>query len=95
MSTSAGELIYTVDLDTGRLEGGSRRASRAFDNVERSAADLNPTLSKTYGLMVSISGALAVDRIIKYADAWQTVTNKITNYTREGTSLVALQEQLF
>ena len=95
MATSAGELIYTVDLDTGRLVSGSRRASRAFDEIEHSAANLNPVLSKTYGLMVSISGALAVDRIIKYADAWQTVTNKITNYTREGTSLVALQEQLF
>ena len=95
MTTSAGELIYTVDLDTGRLVSGSRRASRAFDEIEHSAANLNPVLSKTYGLMVSISGALAVDRIIKYADAWQTVTNKITNYTREGTSLVALQEQLF
>jgi len=95
MTTSAGELIYTVDLDTGRLVSGSRRASRAFDEIGHSAANLNPVLSKTYGLMVSISGALAVDRIIKYADAWQTVTNKITNYTREGTSLVALQEQLF
>lgn len=95
MTTSAGELIYTVDLDTGRLVSGSKRASRAFDEIEHSAANLNPVLSKTYGLMVSISGALAVDRIIKYADAWQTVTNKITNYTREGTSLVALQEQLF
>lgn len=95
MATSAGELIYTVDLDTGRLVSGSKRASRAFNEIEHSAANLNPVLSKTYGLMVSISGALAVDRIIKYADAWQTVTNKITNYTREGTSLVALQEQLF
>lgn len=95
MTTSAGELIYTVDLDTGRLVSGSRRASRAFDEIEHSAANLNPVLSKTYGLMVSISGALAVDRIIKYADAWTVVGNKVTNYLKDGQNLVDVQNAIF
>lgn len=95
MTTSAGELIYTVDLDTGRLVSGSKRASRAFDEIEHSAANLNPVLSKTYGLMVSISGALAVDRIIKYADAWTVVGNKVTNYLKDGQNLVDVQNAIF
>ena len=95
MTTSAGELIYTVDLDTGRLVSGSRRASRAFDEIEHSAANLNPVLSKTYGLMVSISGALAVDRVIKYADAWTVVGNKVTNYLKDGQNLVDVQNAIF
>ncbi|MGL4616362.1 MAG: tape measure protein [Shewanella sp.] len=95
MTTSAGELIYTVDLDTGRLVSGSKRASRAFDEIEHSAANLNPVLSKTYGLMVSISGALAVDRIIKYADAWTVVGNKVTNYLKAGQDLVDVQNAIF
>ena len=73
----------------------SRRASRAFNEIEHSAANLNPVLSKTYGLMVSISGALAVDRVIKYADAWAIAGNKITNYLKEGQNLVDVQNAIF
>ena len=41
--------------------------------------------------MLAVSGALAVDRIIRYADAWTTVGNKITNYLKDGQNLVDVQ----
>ena len=95
MATSAGELIYTVGMDISGAVNNGNRASQAFNGLERSAATLNTTLSRTYSIAMSVAGALAVDRIIKYADAWTIAGNKITNYLKDGQNLVDVQNAIF
>lgn len=63
------------------LSSASRTASRAVDVLTASVAGL--------------TAAVSARKVIDYADAWITVTNKIANHVKVNESLVDVQERVF
>ncbi len=67
MATSAGELIYTVDVDTGRAISETKKAEKAVENLQDkmnsaagSSEKLSSSLSKVAG---AVAAAITVERI--------------------------------
>ena len=67
MATSAGELIYTVDVDTGRAISETKKAEKAVENLQGkmnsaagSSEKLSSSLSKVAG---AVAAAITVERI--------------------------------
>jgi len=67
MTTSAGELIYTVDVDTGRAISETKKAEKAVENLQGkmnsaagSSEKLSSSLSKVAG---AVAAAITVERI--------------------------------
>lgn len=73
MATSAGELIYTVDVDTGRAISETKKAEKAVENLQEkmnsaagSSEKLSSSLSKVAG---AVAAAITVERIVAAMNA--------------------------
>lgn len=102
MTERVGVIEYIVRADlsdilssTNALDRNLSRTERSFGQVDRAAAQVSGTLSRLSTIAISVVSALAVDRIIKYADAWTIVGNKVTNYLKDGQNLVDVQNEIF
>lgn len=102
MAENVGVIEYIVRADvsgvinsTSGLNKSLTATERAFGHVDDSARHLSGTLSNLSTVAYSVISALAVDKIIKYADAWTIVGNKVTNYLKDGQDLVDLQNEIF
>lgn len=102
MTERVGVIEYEVRADlsdilssTSQLDKNLGKTEKSFDKVDRAAEQVSSTLSRLSTIAVSVVSALAVDRIIKYADAWVQVGNKVTNYLKDGQNLVDVQNEIF
>lgn len=102
MAEQVGIIEYIVRADvagvirsTNTLDRSLSDTESSFGRVDVAARQVSGTLSSLSTVAYSVISALAVDKIIKYADAWTVVGNKVTNYLKDGQDLVDVQNAIF
>lgn len=102
MAEDLGVIEYQVRADlsgvirsTTLFDRNLEAMERSFGRVDAAASTFNGTLGRLTTVAYSVGAALAVDKIVKYADAWTTAGNKIANYMKDGQNLADVQESIF
>lgn len=98
MAEEVGGIVYEVGMDYSGLLSAQREIESAlngmsgqFNRVEASVTRTERTLSSIEGTMSSLSGvakgllaALSVQQVGAYAQAWQDLSNKLSNAVRDS-----------
>ena len=102
MSENLGVIEYQVRSDlsgvirsTTLFDRNLESMERSFGRVDAAASTFNGTLGRLTTVAYSVGAALAVDKIVKYADAWTIAGNKIANYLKDGQNMADVQESIF
>lgn len=94
----AGSVIYEVDMDTSRLlaarrevdaalnglNGSMGRLEASVNRTERSIGSMERTMSSLSGVAKGLLAALSVQQVGAYAQAWQDMSNKLSNAVRDS-----------
>ncbi|HDU1485732.1 TPA: tape measure protein [Klebsiella pneumoniae] len=94
----AGSVIYEVDMDTSRLlaarrevdaalnglNGSMGRLEASVNRTERSISSMEGTMSSLTGVAKGLLAALSVQQVGAYAQAWQDMSNKLSNAVRDS-----------
>lgn len=98
MATSAGELIYTVGMDTKGLLTGEQQTKTSLNSMGDAAQSaggkvdrLGSSLSK---LASAVASALIVRQVIAYADAWTNVESKIRLVTKSNDEFIDTTQKI-
>ncbi|MEC8917108.1 MAG: tape measure protein [Pseudomonadota bacterium] len=88
MAESVGEIYYEVDgrtqglLDAERqVNRSTRNMERSFDRTDRSVIGVTESLGKLSAVASAVGSALAVQRVVAYADAWTNLQNQLRQVT--------------
>ena len=102
MSENLGVIEYQVRSDlsgvirsTTLFDRNLESMERSFGRVDAAASTFNGTMSRLTSVAYSVGAALAVDKIVRYADSWTIAGNKIANYLKDGQNLADVQESIF
>lgn len=84
MAESVGNIYYEVDAQTQGLidaerqvDRSTRRMEKGFGRADTSVKGLVGSLGELKTIVTAVAGAMAVQRVIQYADAWTALTNKL------------------
>lgn len=94
----AGSVVYEVDMDTSRLlaarrevdaalnglNGSMGRLEASVNRTERSIGTMERTMSSLSGVAKGLLAALSVQQVGAYAQAWQDMSNKLSNAVRDS-----------
>lgn len=97
-TVSAGTIVYEVDMDTARLLQGQRdidaalnglsgsmgRVETSVNRTERSLESIEGTMSSLTGVAKALFAALSIQQVGAYAQAWQDLSNKLSNAVRDS-----------
>jgi prophage DNA circulation protein len=97
-TVSAGTIVYEVDMDTARLLQGRRdvdaalnglsgsmgRVETSVNRTERSLESIEGTMSSLTGVAKALFAALSIQQVGAYAQAWQDLSNKLSNAVRDS-----------
>ncbi|MDU6817763.1 MAG: tape measure protein [Leclercia adecarboxylata] len=97
-TVSAGTIVYEVDMDTARLLQGRRdvdaalnglngsmdRLEASVNRTERSLESIEGTMSSLTGVAKALFAALSIQQVGAYAQAWQDLSNKLSNAVRDS-----------
>lgn len=74
---------------------GVRQTSQDLDRLSSSSSTANRAVQILTASVIGLGASLSARKIVDYADAWTTVTNKIANHVKANESLVDVQERVF
>lgn len=74
---------------------GVRATSNELDGLSNSSRTASKATDLLKASVIGLTGALSARQVIAYADAWTTVTNKITNHVKANESLIQVQDRVF
>lgn len=74
---------------------GVRATSNELDGLSNSSRTASKATDLLKASVIGLTGALSARQVIAYADAWTTVTNKITNHVKANESLIQVQGRVF
>ncbi|MEA3250133.1 MAG: tape measure protein [Pseudomonadota bacterium] len=101
MSESVGKLYYIVDARTQALldaerqvNRSTRRMGRSFDRADGAIGRVNSSLGELKTLVVAVGGALAVQKVVQYADAWTNLQNQLRQVTATESERTRVTEKL-
>lgn len=93
-STDIGGIHYEVDSKTDRLLQASRDVDRStkkmekdFGRVDRGVRGLTDSLGSLRAIAAGVGSALAVQKVVAYADAWTNLQNQLRQVTDTQTDL--------
>lgn len=81
-----------------RIRVESSGISAASSDLQRLSAQGGATensLLRLKNIVFAVGAAMGVDTVIRYSDAWTTVTNKLANVRKESESLADVQSRVF
>ena len=101
--------MATADLDIRIRSGDVPNATRELPGLarhgrstEQSVGSLTDTggqaagtIQRLTGVGAGLSAAMAASEVIKYADAWTTVSNKLVNSVKDHETLAQVQDRDF
>jgi tape measure domain-containing protein len=102
MSENVGTIEYTVKADTAALLTAGRSVGsinsdmqRSFDRTDASVATLTSSFGKLSAVATGVMGALSANEVLKYADAWTTLNNKLVNSVGSNEQLIDVTNRVF
>lgn len=81
-----------ITVDPSRAQAGARAAGRSLEQVEKRANSLGLSLRRAFA---GAGLALAINGIVKVADAYTTIGNRLRTVTSSTEQLGAVQQELF
>lgn len=98
MAEEVGGIVYEVGIDTSQLAAGSReiesmlndlsgnmgRLEASVNRTERSISSMEGAMSSLTGVAKGLLAALSVQQVGAYAQAWQDMSNKLSNAVRDS-----------
>ncbi|UVX31715.1 tail length tape measure protein [Klebsiella phage VLCpiS13d] len=98
MAEEVGGIVYEVGIDASQLAAGSReiesmlndlsgnmgRLEASVNRTERSISSMEGTMSSLTGVAKGLLAALSVQQVGAYAQAWQDMSNKLSNAVRDS-----------
>lgn len=101
MAQSAGNLYYEVDartqglLDAERqVDRSTKRMERGFNRTDKSVRRVNSSLGELKTIVTAVGGAMAVQRVVRYADAWTNLQNRLRMVTETEQERIRVTEKL-
>jgi len=102
MSENVGTIEYTVKADTaalltaGRSVGSiSNDMQRSFDRTDASVTTLTGSFGKLSSVASGVMAALSANEVLRYADAWTTLNNKLVNSVGANEQLIDVTNRVF
>jgi tape measure domain-containing protein len=102
MSENVGTIEYTVKADTAALLTAGRSVGsinsdmqRSFDRTDASVSTLTSSFGKLSAVATGVMGALSANEVLKYADAWTTLNNKLVNSVGANEQLIEVTNRVF
>lgn len=102
MAENVGTIEYTVKADTaalltaGRSVGSiNRDMQKAFDQTDTAVSTLTNSFGRLSSVASSVLAALSANEVIKYADAWTTLNNKLVNSVSANEQLIDVTNRVF
>lgn len=102
MTENAGGIYFDVEMDIRGLLTAQQRVNqrldlmeRGFDSTSRSVENTERSMYSLSRVAVVLAGALSVQQVAEYADAWATVNNKLANSLRPSEQLADVTERVF
>lgn len=78
-----------------RLERQGRSTEQSVGSLTDTAGQAAGTIRRLTGVVAGLSAAMAASEVIKYADAWTTVSNKLVNSVKDHETLAQVQDRVF
>ena len=78
-----------------RLERQGRSTEQSVGSLTDTAGHAAGTIRRLTGAVAGLSAAMAASEVIKYADAWTTVSNKLVNSVKDHETLAQVQDRVF
>lgn len=78
-----------------RLERQGRSTEQSVGSLADTAGQATSTIKRLTGVVAGLSAAMAASEVIKYADAWTTVSNKLVNSVKDHETLAQVQDRVF
>ncbi len=79
-----------------RVESNGINAARAdLNSLAAQSTRTENVVSRLKGVIGTVAAAIGANEVIRYADAWTTVSNKLTNVTKSGETLAEVQARIF
>lgn len=78
-----------------RLERQGRSTEQSVGSLTDTAGQATGTIKRLTGVVAGLSAAMAASEVIKYADAWTTVSNKLVNSVKDHETLAQVQDRVF
>lgn len=101
MAESVGGIWYEVDartqglLDAERqVDRSTRRMERSFDRTDQSVRRVSSSLGELKSIVTAVGGALAVQQVVRYADAWTNLQNQLRQVTETENERARVTQQL-
>lgn len=102
MSENVGTIEYTVKADTAALLTAGRSVNsingdmqRSFDKTDASVTTLTSSFGKLSSVASGVMAALSANEVLKYADAWTTLNNKLVNSVGANEQLIDVTNRVF
>jgi tape measure domain-containing protein len=93
------EIVYEVEMDASNLIRSQQDINNRLDQMEGKLRKTDATVGKFSGTLSKlagvVAGALSVQAVSSYADAWATLSNKLSNSIRTGEQLADVTERVF
>ena len=101
--------MATAELDIRIRAGDVPNATRELQRLERQGANTgrglggltdtsgaaSASIGRLAGAVSGLSAVMAASTVIKYADAWTTVSNKLVNTVKDHETLAQVQDRVF
>lgn len=87
--------MTTERIDIQIREDGSRVVSRNLNDMASSADDASSALDGLKGALAAVGAALALDKLMDWADTWNQAAGLIRNSTKSLEEAAAVQDELY
>lgn len=87
--------VINITVNSRKAQANVDKLDNSMKGLGRSTDTAQSTMFKLADAAKAVAGALAVQQIIKYADAWTVVNNKLTNSIRLNEDLADVTDRVF
>lgn len=86
--------VVEIEVQT-KGQAKINKLDRSVDNLDKSAKRATGSMSRLSKAALAVSGALVIQKVIQYGDAWAGVQNKLRQVTTSTEDLAQTTEDLF
>lgn len=87
--------VPNATIELQRLERQGRSTEQSVGSLTDTAGQAAGTIRRLTGAVAGLSAAMVASEVIKYADAWTTVSNKLVNSVKDHETLAQVQDRVF
>lgn len=87
--------IPSATRELQRLERQGANTERGLGGLTDTSGAASASIGRLAGAVSGLSAVMAASTVIKYADAWTTVSNKLVNSVKDHETLAQVQDRVF